>query len=244
MRRSSSGFTLLEVLIAMAIFAILGLASNQMLRSVSGVEREMSQQTLAYRELIKLFGIIDRDLSQLIYRGVRDEFGDPIAAVSVNQGRYPLEFSRSGWRNPLERARSDLQRVAYEVNGDKLQRLIWLVLDRAEDTEPKVQTLLSNVIDFKVRVIKPDGQRQEVITAEDGDEVPVALEVKVTTERWGELARVIDLPDYLPLLPGGVSGDRNERDTSEPAPVDEQEPAPSPVPLSLISGQEVPARAT
>ena len=60
MRRSSSGFTLLEVLIAMAIFAILGLASNQMLRSVSGVEREMSQQTLAYRELIKLFGIIDR----------------------------------------------------------------------------------------------------------------------------------------------------------------------------------------
>jgi general secretion pathway protein J len=234
MRRSNSGFTLLEVLIAMAIFAILGLASNQMLRSVSGIEREMSQQTHAYRELIKLFGIIDRDLSQLIYRGVRDEFGDPIAAVSVNQERYPLEFSRSGWRNPLERARSDLQRVAYEVNGDKLQRVIWLVLDRAEDTEPKIQTLLSDVIDFKVQVIKPDGQRQELITAEDGDEVPVALEVKVTTERWGELARVIDLPDYLPLLPGGAPGDEGELEIPEPGPEKVSEPAP----LSLTAAQE------
>lgn len=240
MRRSISGFTLLEVLIAMTIFAILGLASNQMLRSVSGVEREMSEQTLAYRELIKFFGMIDRDLSQLIYRSVRDEFGDPIAAVSVNQGRYPLEFSRSGWRNPLLRARSDLQRIAYEVNGDKLQRVIWLVLDRAEDTEPKVQTLLSGVIDFQVRIIKPDGQRQEVITAEDGDEVPIALELKVTTERWGELDRIIDLPDFLPLLPGGARADQDETESSAPVPEEIREPPP----LSSKIDQEVSPRAS
>ena len=99
-------------------------------------------------------------------------------------------------------------------------------MDRAEDSEPRVQTLLSNVIDFQVRVIKPDGERQEVISAEDGDEVPMALELKVTTERWGELARIIDLPEYLPFLTGNASDNAEELEAIEPGPEDAREPAP------------------
>ena len=92
------GFTLLEVLIAMTIFSILGLASNQMLRSVSSIERQMGERTDEYRTLVRVFKMIDRDLSALIYRGVRDEFGDPIAAVSVN---IPPAVTKAGTR-PFE----------------------------------------------------------------------------------------------------------------------------------------------
>ena len=136
----------------------------------------------------------------------------------------------------LERARSDLQRVAYEVNGDKLQRLIWLVLDRAEDTEPKVQTLLSNVIDFKVRVIKPDGQRQEVITAEDGDELPVGIEIRITTKLWGDLIRRVNLPEYIPFgMQGGTGALEAENNVNdiETDQNDEFDPASQPLSPSL-----------
>ena len=63
------GFTLLEVLIAMTIFSILGLASNQMLRSVSSIERRMEERTDEYRTLVRVFKMLDRDVSALVYRG-------------------------------------------------------------------------------------------------------------------------------------------------------------------------------
>ncbi|MEJ6669513.1 MAG: prepilin-type N-terminal cleavage/methylation domain-containing protein, partial [Pseudomonadales bacterium] len=64
----SKGFTLLEVLIAMTIFSILGLASNQMLRSVASIERQMGERTDEYRTLVRVFKMIDRDVSALVYR--------------------------------------------------------------------------------------------------------------------------------------------------------------------------------
>ena len=223
----SKGFTLLEVLIAMTIFSILGLSANQMLRSVSSIERQMGERTDDYRTLIRVFKIIDRDVSTLVYRGVRDEFGDPIAAVSINQGVYPLEFTRAGWRNPLKRPRSQLHRVAYQYNGEALQRVVWLILDRAEDTEPRVQTLMTGVTDFKVSLINADGTHQTVVTAEDGDELPVGLELTINTEAWGDLTRRVNLPEYVPFLPQGSTGtmdsegNENESDTDPEEPLDD-----------------------
>ncbi len=233
------GFTLLEVLIAMTIFSILGLASNQMLRSVSSIERQMGERTDQYRNLMRVFKMIDRDVSALVYRGVRDEFGDPIAAVSVNQGLYPLEFTRGGWRNPLKLPRSQLQRVAYQYNGEALQRVVWLILDRAQDAKPRVQTLMTGVTDFKVSLINTDGSRQEVITAADGDELPIGLELTITTELWGDLTRRINLPEYVPFLTQGSAGaldaEDNLRDQEE-AEGDEFGPPAKPLSPSVSAG--------
>lgn len=233
------GFTLLEVLIAMTIFSILGLASNQMLRSVSSVERQMEDRTDEYRTLVRVFKMIDRDVSALVYRGVRDDFGDPVAAVSVNQGVYPLEFTRGGWRNPLKLSRSQLQRVAYQYNGEALQRVVWLVLDRAQDTTPRVQTLMTGVTDFKVSLINADGSRQEVITAADGDELPVGIELRITSELWGDLIRRVNLPEYMPLLTEGSAGaleGENNLNNIETDQGDEFDPEAQPVSASVSDG--------
>ena len=220
----SRGFTLLEVLIAMAIFAMLGLASNQMLRSVSNTERQTKQATIDYVALLRFNQILDRDFSSMIYRGVRDEFGDPMPAISVNQGLYPVELTRSGWRNPLNLPRSELQRVAYQFDGASIKRFFWLVLDRAEDSEPKVQTLLTGIRDFQVVLIKADGSRHEVVSADDGDDLPIAIELTITTTQYETLTRYIDFPTYLPMLPGGTTTPPNADELE----ADEQAPTPEP----------------
>lgn len=196
------GFTLLEVLIAMAIFSIVGLASFQLLQSVRGIDRATQQQTTSYQDLVRSFSIMDRDFTQLRYREIRDELGDRRAAVSVNEGYYPIELTRQGWNNPLQRPRSDLQRVAYQVVEGELQRHVWFVLDRAEDSEPVAQSLMTGVQALSVYLVMADGDRRESISGDDLDELPVAIEVTISTDDWGDLSRFYDLPVFVAEVAG------------------------------------------
>ena len=71
-----------------------------------------------------------------VERPVRDELGD-------NRGTFLA--GRGGWRNPLGQARSRLQRVRWSLSGETLERRYWLVLDRAQDSKPRVQQVLDGV---------------------------------------------------------------------------------------------------
>ena len=140
---------------------------------------------------------MDRDFIQLQYREIRDELGDRKAAVAVNEGYYPIEFTRQGWNNPLQRARSELQRVAYVVEGDSLERHVWFVLDRAQDSEPVAQALMAGVNALTIYLVMPNGDRVESISGDDLSELPVAVEVTITTDTWGDLTRLYDLPVFV-----------------------------------------------
>ena len=93
---TTRGFTLLEVLIAMAIFSIVGLASFELLRTVRNIDRVTDRQTEAYQELVRTLALMDRDFIQLRYREIRDELGDRKAAVAVNEGITPLSLQGKG----------------------------------------------------------------------------------------------------------------------------------------------------
>ena len=96
------GFTLLEVLIAIAIFALLAMATYRMLDSVLQTDRGQRQQEQRLRELTRAMAAFERDLLQVRLRPVRDPLGDLLPALRGSSGRdTQLEFTRSGWRNPL-----------------------------------------------------------------------------------------------------------------------------------------------
>jgi general secretion pathway protein J len=129
--------------------------------------------------------------------------------------------------------------VAYQYNGEALQRVVWLVLDRAQDTTPRVQTLMTGVTDFKVSLINADGSRQEVITAADGDELPVGIELTITSELWGDLTRRVNLPEYVPFLTAGSAGaleSENNLNDVEIDQSDEFDPAAPPLSPSVLDG--------
>ena len=197
---NSSGMTLLELLIALAVFALLSIMAYGGLRSVLTADQATSQQADDLTRLQQALGIINRDLLQLVNRPVRDSFGDLQPALDGRQEQR-LELTRAGWSNPAQRVRSTLQRVAYRQDGDELIHEFWSVLDRAQDSEPYQTTLIDGVQRFEYRFL--DATREwssewPIQDEQDPDQtetpsLPVAVEVILEHEKWGRLNRVIPL---------------------------------------------------
>ena len=206
MRRA--GFTLVEVLIAMAItatVATLAFASlSRTLDSVEGLRTQGDRIT----ELNRAWGMLTRDLQHFVQRPVRNEFGsiDPVM-VGGEAADQSLSFTRGGWYNTTGRPRSSLQRVRYVVEEETLYRESYLVLDRVNDTEPQRVALLEGVTLFELRFLGPDipiepdefdtDRWQEawaVGPASGGARPPEAIELRLELADWGELRWLYELP--------------------------------------------------
>jgi general secretion pathway protein J len=135
------GFTLLELLVSLSIFALIGAMAYGGLTQVLKQQQATEVQSQQLADLQKSYRIMQRDLEQLINRGIRNEYGDSIDALVGGSGYDGVEFSRAGHANPAGFLRSDLQRIAYVPDQDTLIRRTWRVLDRAQDSLPDEEVL-------------------------------------------------------------------------------------------------------
>jgi len=210
-----SGFTLVEVLIAMAITAFVSVLSYQTLSTaLAGIESARTESERLH-EINRAFTVLSRDVRQMTNRPVRDEFGQMASAVSGGElARDPLRLTRSGWHNSTGAPRSTLQRVAYRLEEDKLLRLSYPVLDRTTAIEPTETVLIDGVKVFELRFLPSvnalEVDRNQVIdrrfwqenwVADVGftDKIidpPAAIEVRVILSDWGELERLYVMPSF------------------------------------------------
>lgn len=202
------GFTLLELLVAIAILALVAVGSYRLLfDTISTRDRGLAQEQ-ALRDLQRAGMILQRDLQQAALRPIRDEFGDPQPGLRLGD-QAGLEFTRRGWRNPLQQARSDLVRVRYRLMDGALVREHWNVLDRPRASTPVRTTLLTDVTDFRVQV-HAGGNWSDTWpllsqTQRDPRSLPLpeAVEIRFTRAPWGEIRRVILLPESPDAPPDG-----------------------------------------
>lgn len=183
------GFTLLELLIALAIFALIAVIAYRSLLSVVQVEGQVKHTTQQLTQLQLTFQKLQQDLMQLRHRPIRNEYGDSVAAI---QGAgQQLEFTRAGWRNPLQQQRSQLQRVNYVLEQRTVWRTYWQVLDRTRDSRPQRTALLTEVDNFKLRFLDEQLEwHEEWVSLETKTEKTLqlkAVEVTLTVSNWGEL---------------------------------------------------------
>jgi general secretion pathway protein J len=199
--RQVAGFTLLELLVALAIFGLLAVMSYGGLRSVLDQQAGTRLEAERLGRLQKIYLIMQRDLEQVVPRTVRDEYGD---AQSPLVGAGTLQITRGGWNNPLGRPRSSLQRIGYVHEDGELVRYSWVVLDRAQDSEPQRQPLGEEITGMEIRYLDaknewrtqwPDPQAGLQLPAGQAPELlPAAVEVTLEHEHYGQLVWLFRMP--------------------------------------------------
>ena len=209
MLRRRVGFTLLEMLIALAVFAVIGVMSSQILSGIVDLSDTVRDRSDQLAELQRAMFIISRDIEQMTRRPVRDAFGDSTAAIII--GEPLIEFTRRGWQNPLRSPRSELQRVAYTVADGELVRQFWPLLDRSPDTEPIDQVLLRGVADVEVLAHAARGEEFRywpvAVNADEDENALAAIELRLDHVVYGRLGRLWPVaPPGDFLLKGDTSG--------------------------------------
>ncbi len=195
----ASGFTLIEVMVALTIFALLSAVAYRGLGAVLNASTRVEQETRKWSEIALAFVNIQQSLSVVVDRPIRDRDGligaAFIGVASVRREEDALfVFTRTGFaghRNAL----ADLQRVGYRVRGDRLEQLIWPVLDQAPATEPHAVQLLAGVASLLPRYVTQDGSRHAAWPLAGQDAVlPVAVEMTLRLTGGEQMTRLFALP--------------------------------------------------
>jgi len=162
------GFTLIEVLVAMAILAVVIMATHQILDSTTKAKEASDDKIAELNGLQTAFRLMDQDFSQMTQRTVRNEAGDAQEQYLL-AGRYVLEsqydgiaFVRDGWVNPINLlSRSELQAVGYRVLDDNLERVYRVYVDQLDNMEPRVQVVLKGIEELKFEFLDANNEWQE-----------------------------------------------------------------------------------
>ncbi|MDP6993141.1 MAG: type II secretion system minor pseudopilin GspJ [Woeseiaceae bacterium] len=194
-------FTLIEVLVAMAVFAVLaGFAYSTLGQTLLSAEI-LNERMDRLQALQRTMRLLTDDLQQLAPRPIRDELGDNLrpALDTGFQSGFALELTRSGWSNPIVLPRSTQQRAAYRIEDGELIRFHWYTLDRTLSNEPVSVTLLDGVEGLQFRFLVDNNDYTEqwpplnLPGAVGARERPRAVEVTLLLEEEGEIRRLIEV---------------------------------------------------
>lgn len=188
-----NGFTLIEIIIAMAIFAVIMVIVMSGLNMVMRAQEQVSIRAKRLGELQMAMAVLIGDLSQIVPRPIRDNNGELIKAVLVDMTNpVRLELTSGGMINPNDQyQRSSLQRVGYGLEQNTLVRYGWPVLDRVNNTSMGKRRLLEGVTQFKVEYVNGRG---EFINDDDD---AIALFIDIDLGKEGHLTRYFGLPGGL-----------------------------------------------
>ncbi|WP_223670690.1 type II secretion system minor pseudopilin GspJ [Kangiella shandongensis] len=197
--KRQKGFTLTEILIALAIFSMVVAGALQVFNFVQITSESADKQIERLREVQLAFRQLEEDIRYMVPRERRNVFGDraPLLKAESEAANSYIEFTRGAWRNPAKLKRSSLQHVKYEFLDDRLVRHHWLYVDSARDGQELTRDILTQVDDFEMEFLIDETWKKDWLV--DGGErlaLPEAIKVTTVLKDYGELHRVFPMPRY------------------------------------------------
>lgn len=195
-------FTLIEVLVSLAIFGILSILAYAALGSSLQSADFLTERMDRLQSIQRAMTMLTTDIMQTAPRPVRGQLGETTApAISTSlAGEFAIELTRGGWGNPAGLPRGTLQRAAYRLEDDELVRYHWNVLDRTFGNEPVAVVLLDNVESLIFRYYQESEDWTEAwppqgIELLDGPvrTRPRAVEIVLTLADEGEITRLVEV---------------------------------------------------
>ncbi|MDF1613749.1 type II secretion system minor pseudopilin GspJ [Desulfurivibrio dismutans] len=214
----SGGFTLLELLVALALFSVLSMLTFTSIQAMLDSRQQTRLEADRLAAVQMTFARLELDLQQARARGVRDEYGNHRPAMYY--GLNPddgLSMTRGGRAVYVPgRAGNSLQRLRYRLEDGELFRETWPVLDRGPRLEPFSQRLLDGVEALEIRFLDQQGSWHErwppdtvqpgmppAADREEGEEpppvafpvelLPAGVEIWLELEDWGRLRRLFPI---------------------------------------------------
>lgn len=197
MTRPARGFTLIEVLVAVAIFAALAAMAWGGLSAVLRTRGHLAAAQEDFTRSVRSVSLLERDLRAAVARGVRGNYGEPLPALRGEADR--VELTRHGFAHPQDEARASLERVVYALDGRRLRRGRYAVLDRAAGSAPADTVLRDGVKSLRLRYLDAVGHWLEAWPPRDApqDLLPRAVEFRLDVDGLGEVRRVVELASTL-----------------------------------------------
>lgn len=185
--RAERGFSLIEIMAALAIFGIVAVMAQQALMLAIRSESRVSERRAALALLQRAVTQMARDIENIAPRAVGNE-----PAMIVAEGA--LTLTRGGTPNPAGLLRSGFQRVRYALSEEGLERTVWRVLDPAPDQSPHARTLLPGATGFRVRVWSGGAWQGAWPGIDPSPVLPRGVETEIDTDTFGTVRRVVSLP--------------------------------------------------
>jgi general secretion pathway protein J len=201
---AASGFTLLEVLIAIAIFAVMAAMAYRALTAVLDTRTRLDEEASKWRAVSLLFTRLQQDLSVPSTRKIRDssdQMLQPFTATPTLTNEYDaqIQFTRMGSPD-ADGVLAAPRRVGYRLRNGAVEILSWPVLDRGPRTLPVASPVLPNVAEFALRYLDGNGQWQVAWPNPNDPQgagalpLPSAVEVTLTLTTGERMIRVYALP--------------------------------------------------
>jgi general secretion pathway protein J len=200
--RTQKGFTLIEILIALTVFAILASITSSTLYYAFNTRARVNEQSERLSTLQLAISLLQQDISQVVERAIR---GDEMRLFPIFVGRPDyMEFTRDGDVNPgsIEK-RSTLKRIAYVCQEGELLRRTWDSLDPANRNKHADKLLIDNLtachfgyLNQNVQVF-PEWRADAVNQNQNKESLPKAVQVNLTLRNQGEINLLFTIPEAL-----------------------------------------------
>lgn len=183
------GFTLIEMMVALLIFALITAAGVAVMSSTLTNQSTLRVRVERYAELQRMRALVKADLSQAATRRTRGEDGMP--ALTAFAGVSPwvvggplLAFTRRGYENPDQAPRASMQYVEYALVEGRLERRARPALDGAR--LGPAQVLLTDVESVQSSYLL-DGVWRATWRGDATSDIPTAVRLNMKLKDLGEI---------------------------------------------------------